>query len=71
MAILDVQHVVKRFGAVRAVDGVSFRVGHGVDGGALAAAAALDLLYLIAAIWFFSHMLVATRRSGGLARFAE
>jgi ABC-2 type transport system ATP-binding protein len=29
MALLDVQHVVKRFGAVTAVDGVSFQVGPG------------------------------------------
>jgi ABC-2 type transport system ATP-binding protein len=29
MAILDVRHVTKRFGAVTAVDGVSFRVGPG------------------------------------------
>jgi ABC-2 type transport system permease protein len=45
--------------------------GRGVDTGALAAAAALDLLYLVAAIWFFRRMLVAARRSGGLARFAD
>ena len=45
--------------------------GRGVDTGALAVAAALDLLYLAAAVWFFSRMLVATRRNGGLTRFAE
>jgi ABC-2 type transport system permease protein len=45
--------------------------GRGVDTGALAAAAGLDLLYVVAAVWFFHRMLAATRRSGGLSRFAE
>jgi ABC-2 type transport system permease protein len=45
--------------------------GHGVDAGALAAAAGLDLCYLVGAVWFFRRMLVTARRSGGLARFAE
>jgi ABC-2 type transport system permease protein len=45
--------------------------GHGVDTGALAAAAALDLCYLAGAIWFFQRMLAAARRSGRLSRFAE
>jgi len=45
--------------------------GHGVDPGALAAAAALDLLYLAAALWFFRRMLASARHTGGLARFAE
>jgi ABC-2 type transport system permease protein len=45
--------------------------GQGVDTGALAAAAVLDLVYLVAAVWFFQRMLATTRRTGGLARFAE
>jgi ABC-2 type transport system permease protein len=39
--------------------------GQGVDTGALAAAAVLDLVYLVAAVWFFQRMLATTRRTGG------
>jgi ABC-2 type transport system permease protein len=45
--------------------------GRGVDVGSLAGAAALDLAYVAAALWFFHRVLGAVRRSGGLSRFAE
>ena len=62
-AFVPASHVFEGMRAVLA--------GRGVDGRDLAVAAVLDLLYLAGAVWFFGRMLVAARRSGGLARFAE
>jgi ABC-2 type transport system permease protein len=45
--------------------------GRGVGWDALGTAAVLDLVYAAAAVWFFRRMLLAARRTGGLARFGE
>ena len=63
--VLEVKHLVKRFGGVMAVDDISFRV---EKGGPTLIALGLNGRYVLAGRWFFYAMYKKSKATGQFAR---